>query len=48
MSWGDKAEADVVVAVVGRIVLAIGDATVPRLVVPTAATQHTVCASYGC
>lgn len=35
-------EAEVIVAVVGRIVVAIGDATVPRVVVPATATVHAV------
>lgn len=37
-----EAEAEVVVAVVGRVVVAIGDATVPRVVVPATATVHAV------
>ena len=37
-----KPEAEVVVAVVGVVVVAIRCSTVPRVVVPTAATVHTV------
>jgi len=37
-----KAKAYVVVAIVGRIVVAIGYPTVGGIVVPTAATIHTI------
>lgn len=39
----DKTEAEVVVAVVRRVVVTIRRATVPRVVVPAAATIHAVC-----
>jgi len=37
-----KAKAVVVVAIVGRVVVAISNATVRSVVVPTAAAQHAV------
>ena len=37
-----KTQAEVVVAVVGRVVVPIRNATVPRVVVPTANTVHAV------
>ena len=47
MSWGqDQAEADIVVAVRRIPVVAIGDATVVRVVDPGAAAVHAVLA-YG-
>lgn len=38
----DKAEAEVVVAVVNRVVVTVRHAAVPRIVVPAAATVHPV------
>lgn len=38
----DKAEAVVVVTVVGTVVVTIRDATIPRIVVPATATQNAV------
>jgi len=40
----DKAKAYVVVAIGGRVVVAIGTTCVGRIVVPRAATQHTISA----
>ncbi len=40
--WANEAKAEIVVAVVGSRVVAIRDATVPRVVVPTTATVHAV------
>ena len=37
-----QAEAEVVVAVVGRVVVAVRRAAVPRVVVPATASVHTV------
>jgi len=42
MLGGRKAEAEVVVAVVGFVVVTVRRSAVPRVIVPTAATVHTV------
>lgn len=42
MLGGRKAEAEVVIAVVGVIVVTVGRSTVPRVIVPTTATVLTV------
>ena len=42
MLRGGKPEAEIIVAVVGVVVVTVGRRAVPRVIVPTAATIHTV------